>query len=167
MTAKNLAITQERVGRWPGPWLTRLFGKPELIDGGGACPAYLARWIIGKLPSNLGKVYIHAFYDQDWSKDLHDHPKRFTSIGLWGTYAETIFVGTGPEKAKRIYSAPWIRTFAATHAHRVSPITETVWTLVHVGGASRDWGFFRDGTWKHWREYVKSGEGRARKSCPD
>lgn len=68
-------------------WLTKHFGKPEEIDGGGRCPTYLYRWTLMKLPFGY-KVYLHHFVGDDWSLDFHDHPKRFWSIGLWGWYEE-------------------------------------------------------------------------------
>jgi hypothetical protein len=66
--------------------LNRLFAREEM-DGDGRCPTYLVRWTLLKLPGKRG-VYLHHFVGDDWSLDLHDHPKRFISIGLKGRYIE-------------------------------------------------------------------------------
>ena len=57
----------------------------ERIDG-DRCP-YLHRWRL----ASFGRkrfLYLHHFVGSDWSRDPHDHPKRFISIGLWGSYIE-------------------------------------------------------------------------------
>ena len=66
--------------------LDRLFGKAEEINGAHRCPTYLYRWII--VSFKHVKIYLHKFVGNDWSRDRHDHPKRFISIGLWGSYLE-------------------------------------------------------------------------------
>ncbi len=126
--------------------LNRLF-RTEEISGAGRCPTYLYRWALAKL-FGCG-VYLHHFVGDDWSRDLHDHPKRFLSIGLAGGYIEET------PKGVREFKAPWIRTFPASHIHRVSLGKNLdCWTLVFVFRASRPWGFINAGRWIHWREYV-------------
>lgn len=66
-------------------FLNRLF-RLEEISGDGLCPTYLYRWTL--LATPWLKVYLHHFVGDDWARDLHDHPKRFISIGLWGEYIE-------------------------------------------------------------------------------
>lgn len=61
--------------------LNRFFGREE-INGGNRCPAYLYRWTL--FACRWFGVYVHRFVGDDWSLDLHDHPKRFISIGLRG-----------------------------------------------------------------------------------
>jgi len=127
--------------------LSRLFSYEE-INGGNRCPTYLHRWTLFRA-FGCG-VYLHRFVADDWSLDLHDHPKRFVSIGLAGEYTEHT------PKRTRIFRAPWLRTFPASHAHRITlrPGVEC-WTLVIVLRAARPWGFWHAGTWIHWREYVR------------
>jgi hypothetical protein len=58
---------------------------------------------------------------------------------------------------RREYHAPWVRTFPATHIHRLSLIDgQPCWTLVIVLRASRAWGFWHAGQWIPWRKYVNS-----------
>ena len=150
-------------------WLSRLFDHEE-INGNGVCPTYLHRWTLLKLGDALS-IYLHKFVGDDWSIDLHDHPKRFWSIGLWGSYTEITPINnqTSLYCTKRLYRAPWVRTFAATHKHRlVGPTPEKpCWTIVVVGRAVRGWGFWRRGSFVPWRQYVNDGSNAAdRRSCP-
>jgi hypothetical protein len=94
---------------------------------------------------------------------MHDHPKRFVSIGLLGAYVEAT-----PDRPDRVYRAPWLRTFPAEHVHhiRLLPDRKPCWTLVIVFKAVRPWGFWHLGRWIHWRDYVNSETADAMKNCP-
>lgn len=138
-------------------WINRIF-RMEEINGAERCPTYLFRWTLARV--GWLSVYLHHFVGDDWAKDMHDHPKRFISIGLWGRYKEETPAGA------RIYRAPWIRSFPATHIHRLAMIDGgTCWTLVIVLRAVRPWGFWSDGRWFPWRTYV-GDDAIARKNCP-
>jgi hypothetical protein len=127
--------------------LDNLFGTAEEINGDGRCDTYLYRWALLTVKKRFS-VYLHHFVGNDWSRDLHDHPKRFISIGLWGSYVEeTPFYTVG-------YRAPWIRTFPATHIHRLTVPSKNCWTLVIVLKPVREWGFWHDGRFMHWKSYV-------------
>lgn len=67
-------------------FLDWLLGKAEEINGGHRCPTYMFRWTLSA--GQNWKLYIHKIVGDDWSRDLHDHPKRFVSLGLWGSYLE-------------------------------------------------------------------------------
>jgi hypothetical protein len=70
--------------------------------------------------------------------------------------------------SSRVFRSPWIRTFPAEHIHRIELVTkEPCWTLVIVFAAARPWGFWHQGQWIHWRDYVKSAIADRMKSCPD
>ena len=142
--------------------LTRMFPIEE-INGGGRCPTYLYRWTLFQprwcrwLWRGFG-VYVHKFVGDDWSLDLHDHPKRFISLGLYGRYVEWTpsairAIGENPH----IYKSPWLRTFPANHIHRITlhPDRKPCWTIVIVLRSVREWGFWHEGQWIHWKEYVK------------
>jgi hypothetical protein len=146
--------------------LDRIFGEPEEINGGERCPTYLWRWTIFSWKGHIS-LYLHHFVGDDWSLDLHDHPKRFISIGLWGSYIEYT-PGTLPgETIHTIYRAPWIRTFPATHIHRLAVPSKNCWTLVAVLKPMREWGFWHLGKFIPWRRYVEGEDGIAdkMKSC--
>lgn len=141
-------------------WMDKRFWLEE-IDGDGLCPVYLYRWTLLKFKT--WSVYLHKFVGDDWSRDLHDHPKRFYSIGLRGCYVEE--QGNGGE---RFYAAPWIRTFPATHIHRLRLAGSRMpcWTMVIVLRPVRAWGFWHGGQWIPWQQYVDSDTAVERKACP-
>ena len=132
----------------------------EDINGNGATDKYLHRW---RLLSLFGrKVCLHHFIGDDWSRALHDHPKRFWSIGLWGSYIEESWAPrTG--RQVRTYRAPWLRTFPASHAHRLrlTAPDRTCWTLVIVGRPEQEWGFYSERGWEPWHRYVFRKTGTA------
>lgn len=145
---------------------TRLFGAPEEINGANRCPTYLYRWFL--MRTRWFKMYLHHFVGDDWSLDLHDHPKRFISIGLKGSYVEVTpdcsIVGLG-EKVE-VFNSPWLRTFSAEHIHRLRMVRSggsngtplkihDCWTLVIVLRGTREWGFWHLGRFIRWRSYVK------------
>jgi hypothetical protein len=139
--------------------LSRLFGQAEEINGHDRCPTYLYRWTM--LKGADWAVYLHHFVGDDWSRDLHDHPKRFISIGLWGWYIEEtpdFAYDVFPIVRKTRYRAPWIRTFPAEHIHRLSVPSKNCWTLVIVCKRVRDWGFWHEGRFIPWRSYVKGAD---------
>lgn len=143
--------------------LDKLF-RHEEINGGKRCPTYLHRWTL--LATPWWKIYLHHFIGDDWSRDLHDHPKRFVSIGLAGQYVEQTAAGLTR------WISPWVRSFPATHAHRITVDPgKDCWTLVWVGRAEREWGFYYDlgpGTgralWVPWQRYIRSAPD-SRLSC--
>jgi len=136
--------------------IDRLF-KMEEINGAERCPTYLFRWTLARI--GWLTVYLHHFIGDDWSRDCHNHPKRFISIGLFGSYCEETPSG------KRVYNAPWIRSFPATHIHRLAMINgATCWTLVIVLRHVRPWGFWSERGWIPWRTYVNGD--LAKKNCP-
>ena len=128
--------------------LSRLF-RLEEINGNGRCPTYLFRWQLLRFRKAFA-VYLHRFVADDWSLDLHDHPKRFVVLTLAGGYTEHTPHGS------RWYGAPWLRVFPAEHTHRVTlPKRGECWSLVIVYRTSRPWGFWNAGRWILWREYVR------------
>ena len=140
--------------------LTRLWGSPEEVNGAGRCPTYLYRWHLASAFDC--KLYIHRFVRDDWSTDRHDHPKRFISIGLWGSYLEHTPAGT------QRFRAPWIRSFPAVHQHRLTLPWGECWTLVVVLRGEREWGFWHDGRFIQWWQYVRGDAAHLadkRKTC--
>lgn len=135
--------------------LNRWFRREE-INGAERCPTYLFRWTL--FYCRWFGVYVHRFVGDDWSRDLHDHPKRFISIGLKGKYIEETPHG------ERLFKAPWFRSFPAQHIHRLRLIDGAeCWTLVIVLKAVRPWGFWHLGQFIPWREYVNEIGGAADK----
>jgi hypothetical protein len=174
--------------------------RREEINGNGRCPTYLFRWTLFQprwawWPWKGFGIYLHKFVGDDWSRDLHDHPKRFISIGLKGSYIEItpslaawelddeprIYpCGCSHHKVeyglcdlysqkRRTFRAPWVRSFPASHIHRIElPANRRpCWTLVIVLQTEREWGFWHRGMWMHWKNYVHPDNTIAdeRKAC--
>lgn len=159
-------------------FLNRWFAREEM-DGDGRCATYLVRWTLLKIGRERG-IYLHHFVGDDWSRDLHDHPKRFISIGLLGSYIEStpdpLYASTNGFNdqlgvtaiVEKRYRAPWVRTFPASHIHRIRLINgRPCWTLVIVLKTVRKWGFWHAGQWIPWRTYVGSETATRMKSCAD
>jgi hypothetical protein len=144
--------------------LDRVFGQAEEINGRERCPTYLYRWTMLAWRGHFA-AYLHHFVGDDWSLDLHDHPKRFISIGLKGWYYEHTPCKEceGRHTVIRRYAAPWIRTFPASHIHRLSVPSKNCWTLVIVLKPVREWGFWHLGKFIPWRTYVDEVGGAADK----
>ena len=122
----------------------------------------LRRWTLLRLPGGRA-LYLHHFRCPD-ARSLHDHPKRFVTIGIRGGYVEEVEtvrlmdVGSGKplrtlRRERRQYRAPWIRTFPARHAHRVRPSRRGCWTLAWVGPKLREWGFLHNDEWIPWQRF--------------
>lgn len=141
--------------------IQRLF-RYETMTGAGQCPTYMERWTI--LAAFGCALYLHHFLGDDWSRDPHDHPRRFVSLGLKGWYFEDVFDSAGKLLGTRKYQAPWLRTFPANHIHRIrAKECGNAWTLVLVFPKARGWGFIQDGKWIPFRDYVFGG--KSRKDC--
>lgn len=142
-------------------WLFR----HEEINGAGRCPTYLHRWHLLRLPRGMN-VYLHKFVGDDWSRDLHDHPKRFVSIGLWGSYVEwTPIDSYGDGIRSQTFRAPWFRTFPPEHIHRICWTGRPCWTLVFQGPTRRQWGFWHRGIWYPWETYLNTEHADSERSC--
>ena len=136
--------------------LRRLLAYEEIGPDIGR-PLYLRRWRLLGLPGSR-RVYLHQFVAPDWFRHLHDHPKWFLSIGLWGSYVEEVPFTPRSRRLTtwRFFTAPWIRWFPATHIHRISEIgPRGCWTLVVTGRETRAWGFYVDGEWIPWERYER------------
>ena len=132
----------------------------EAIDGNGCVSDYLRRWTLLKLPGKRA-VYLHHFVGSDWSTSMHDHPKRFISLGLAGAYVEQT-----PDGIKR-WIAPWLRSFPPTHVHRLRiPPGGSCWTIVAVLKTEQPWGFYRNKLWWRWDLFVDTF-GCGKSSRPD
>ena len=136
-------ILDSRLGR-------RLFEK-ECIYHAGVPVLY--RWILLRLPGGAS-VYLHHFMRSD-GREMHDHPKPFTTIGLKGGYMEVSAEPGNLDRERRTwYHAPWVRRFPAHHIHRVTiPPGETCWTLAIVGRRRRAWGFFVPAAVERWLDH--------------
>jgi len=56
-------------------------------------------------------------------------------------------------RRRRQFRAPCVRSFEASHLHRIRPLPGGCWTLVLVGPKVREWGFVHNDEWIHWRRW--------------
>ena len=148
------------------------FFRFENNNGHGAVEKYKHRWCLLKLWGGRA-VYLHHYIGSDWSSDPHDHPKKFVSIGLWGSYLEWT---PGPmfdlnQLQCKIWIAPWYRSFPSSHVHLITMLDPSCWTLVYVGKYEQSRGFWErkwpgvgsfTARWMHWTSYVYTHAGRAK-----
>ena len=103
-------------------------------------------------------ICLHWINKPDAEPYLHDHPVSFLSIILKGGYVE--------ERTKQEhYSAPeivlvqrnWYNYISAnfTTRHRIISVKPNTLTLTFMGPKVREWGFYTENGWIHWKEYYK------------
>lgn len=139
----------------------RIFRREDIAGGA------LRRWTLFRLPGGRA-LYLHHFRCSD-ARSMHDHPKRFVTIGLKGGYVEESLVQfpllqtcwTG--RVRQRFVAPWIRAFGAHHIHRTRVSPRGCWTLAYVGPRVREWGFVHRGRWIHWKRFREVYDERG---CP-
>lgn len=122
-----------------GPFSCYLIGDPS-------CP--ILKRITLKLP--LIKVRLHRFYPNTSDRDTHDHPWSFWTLVLQGGYEDVHL--TGKVDHMRVGS---LRFRSAHHAHKTYAGPKGCTTLVIGPHTQREWGFFPEGKWMHWKSYMK------------
>ena len=114
---------------------------------------------------------LHWIRRSDPGRDLHDHPRDFTSIILRGGYVEERPSGTaplwseapdgsqaGPNTVATLHIAPKIVRRRAEDLHRIAAVMPHTLTLVLWGPRRRAWGFETAKGWIPWRTYVGAGQ---------
>jgi len=97
-------------------------------------------------------ICLHYFHRGDEDPDCHDHPFAFFSIVLSGGYREYL------EDKTFILRRPFSVAYrTATHRHRVQLLLPTgCWTLCIKHDAGREWGFYKNGEFIPWRNYIEA-----------
>jgi len=96
-------------------------------------------------------VCFHNFHRGDEERDCHDHPFSFLSLILRGRYREHMYDGSAAERG-----ALSLRYRPSSHRHRIELVKKPCWTLCVKRAAEREWGFWPDGVFVPWREYLLS-----------
>ena len=109
---------------------------------------YLRRLILVQCP--LFSIFIHWFHTPDKQRHLHDHPVSFISIILSGFYIEETFDG---RKHRRI-NFSYINCYKVHKISKIDPVDKTV-TLCIAGPRVREWGFYTEDGWIHYKKYQK------------
>lgn len=162
-------------------WAMIVVHSREVINGNGLVEHYLIRHTLLRVPG-LCAVYWHNFTHDDWSIDLHDHPKSFISIGVRGGYIEQTWevLKSGHMLAHyQHFNAPWIRWFPPNHVHRLMMLPppsmrregekpRPCWTIVIVGPIRQNWGYWidMDEAAQHvdWMKPISDGDDMSRRS---
>lgn len=151
--------------------INKLLRKEEIARGDGS--VYLHRWTLFRSSPNglfskigLGdmRIYVHRFTDSDHTKCKHDHPNKLTSFIFWNGYSEEYWDTKEKCTKVQVYKAPCLRTFPASHAHRVTLLDgKHAWSIVWMRPKERPWGFWMTHDaesnvlpkrkWVHWKEY--------------
>lgn len=132
---------------------------------------YCADWLDALWPfhdHDLENAYVHRFLRSDDDRALHDHPWSWVTVLLDGSYWEHI--PTDPnhpagETVRRERKAGDIVVRGdAGYPHRIElddgrPVT----TLFLTAEKSREWGFWCEHGWRHWRAFTGAdSDGRIR-----
>lgn len=128
----------------------------DAIDIGTEGDPYLDRLRILQTPYFC--LYLHHIHRADTERDPHDHPWSFASLVLAGGYEEDVWPRKEDSASWAARSRPrWsLRTIRQHQAHAITSVTGPLWTLVLTGPRRADWGFWRDGTFTHWKDYQVS-----------
>ena len=96
-------------------------------------------------------VCIHHFHRGDEDRDCHDHPFSFLSLVLRGRYREHFHDGSWADRGPCSLALR-----SSLHRHRIELLRRPCVTLCVKRAVDRDWGFWSDGTFVPWREYLRS-----------
>ena len=147
--------------------LNRFKREPDFVLTRPDGVEYLRRWYIFR--TRWFNCYLHRFSASDWDRHPHDHPWRWLTIILKGSYLEEIYTLTdSSHKVKGRYiqvpvllarkrRAPGTMNYAGLHRiHRVTVFTAPIWTLFLTGPKEREWGFYTPSGWKPYTKYKSS-----------
>jgi hypothetical protein len=116
---------------------------------------YMDRYVL-KFGSRC--IRLHHIRRADEDPNFHDHPWKFVSIGLLGSYTEERPTENFESStATQMFPGRFIYRQAAM-PHRISKVNGRFgcWTLVITGKYEQGWAFyFRDTGWRvPWRQYT-------------
>lgn len=126
--------------------------EPDQVVGDDPGAPYLIRWYL--VPKNrFVNAYVHLFMRSDVDRELHDHPWLANlSVVLRGCYMEHTPHGEELRTPKR-----WVFRWGAS-PHRIELQGTPVWTLFITGPHVREWGFYGEDGWVHWRDFLNIKE---------
>ena len=132
-------------GRW---------GVLSGIDIGADGDPYLDRLRLIETP--LFAVYLHHIHREDRDPDPHDHPWAFISLILSGSYIERVWPDKrDPAKRYLRYHPRFcFGRLGRRAAHMITTVQMPLWTLVVTGPRRGGWGFWKDGEFVPWQEYI-------------
>lgn len=160
-------VTLHRLaGPLPALTITRPDGAP-----------YLIRALVCRLPGGR-RIYLHWFIGDDDADLYHDHPCRFVTLILAGSYTEhTVHDHAGvPTVRSRTLRPGRVNIIGPNRRHRVTLETSasgrrTAWTLVYRGRNRKLWSLrqYRRGhmgLWTHRDQLMQPGSADAFRDAP-
>lgn len=145
-------------------WLERLVRKlllvKEILSKTGE--VHFRRYRLLQTP--WFAVYVHQICRSDMEQDMHDHPWNFSSVILEGAYREA---SSYPPNFDKIYLHDYYSGDVIEHqaedAHKLTLVSQEVWTLVFTSGRTRYWGYQTKTGWIGHQEYRQlKNEGKLR-----
>jgi hypothetical protein len=123
---------------------------------------HFRRWRLLQTP--WFAIYIHQICRSDMELDMHDHPWNFSSVILEGAYREA---SSYPPKFDKIHIRDYYSGDVIEHqaedVHKLTLVSQEVWTLVFTSGRTRYWGYQTKAGWIGHQEYRQlKNEGRLR-----
>lgn len=101
-------------------------------------------------------IFIHRFYASDQDFFPHDHPfEKSWSLILCGSYRE-IKVVPNKNWFDTVYKPGMINVISNKEYHKITMLSNPIWTLFFAKKSSKDWGFYDKETGEHipWQEYT-------------
>jgi len=145
---------------WWDRFLRRIFLVKEIVSKYGQ--VHFRRYRLIQTP--WFAVYIHQILRSDEDLDPHDHPWNFSSVILEGAYRERVWYPPNFDKINYYdhYTGDVIE-HKAEDAHKITLISQEVWTLVFTSGRERYWGYQTPIGWIGHKEYRQlKSEGKLR-----
>lgn len=130
--------------------------KREIICSPHDGSEYMRRYVI--IECKWGGLYLQHFIAPDWSRDPHDHPRRFVSYILRGGYAEDVFTSDRQIRVTNFWRRGDVNNIEPTRMHRIAYIADNTWTLCLVGPRVRPWYFLTDKGFVNSRDYLGKDE---------
>jgi len=147
--------------------------EADFVIGGHERPYLRRHWLLPRNP--VFNVYVHQFLRSDDDRALHDHPWLFNASWLLeGAYIEWV-PSRGNANPLRptcrfLKAGDWkFRWGAAPHRvqlHRLAGPEIPCWTVFITGPRVRQWGFYCDRGWVHWKRFTATHDkGAIGKGC--
>jgi hypothetical protein len=137
--------------------------EPDFIIGGKERPYLRRHWLLPRNP--VFNVYVHEFLRSDDDRALHDHPWIFNASWLIdGAYIEWQPGNGNPLRpvARFLKAGDFkFRRGRAPHRvqlHRVGGPEVPCWTVFFTGPRVREWGFYCDKGWIHWKRFTAADD---------
>lgn len=145
--------------------------QPDFIIGGHDQPYLRRHWLIPR--NRFFNVYVHEFLRSDDDRALHDHPWLFNASWLLlGEYREHVTSEPRfPTYVDRVAGDWKFRWGGAPHRIELFHCYATnaparCWTVFITGPRVREWGFYCDKGWIHWKRFTASDDpGAVGKGC--